>query len=152
MKPITLTIPPKIARMLKKNEARFNITIENQILNLLQDSFNKSKAKEELSIKKLNAIKSVVSEVYGITTDLYISRSRKRELTEPRFTAIYFTKKFTKLSLKSIGENYCRIDHSSVINAVNSYEDLLWSDKKIKQLHPIIEAEIINRFNIENYV
>lgn len=74
----------------------------------------------------------LVCEYYKIS-DLNIkSKSKKRIFTIPRMIAMYFLSKKTKLSLTSIGKMFGGRDHSTVIYAIQTIEDLEFSDKKIK--------------------
>lgn len=59
-----------------------------------------------------------------------ISQCRKRELTVCRQICMFYIKKMTKLSLKSIGAMFDGRDHSTVIYAIQTIEDLMDTDKK----------------------
>lgn len=61
------------------------------------------------------------------------SQSRKREFTVPRQVSMYFMKHKTTLSLKAIGEMFDGRDHSTVIYACQTVEDLIDTDRKFAQ-------------------
>lgn len=61
------------------------------------------------------------------------SKTRKREVAEARQIAMYFIKKYTKISLIEIGKIFNR-DHSTVIYSIKNIESLKDSDKNINYL------------------
>lgn len=81
-------------------------------------------------------IKGVVLQYYGISESIIFSKSRKREHVTPRQIAIYLIKKHTTLSLVGIGKNLVEghiFDHSTVIHAIKTIENLLSYDKCINK-------------------
>ena len=50
----------------------------------------------------------------------------------PRQVAMYFCKRFTQLTLALIGENFGGRDHSTVIHALESVEDMMKTDSNFK--------------------
>jgi chromosomal replication initiator protein len=60
------------------------------------------------------------------------SPTRKREIVQARQISMYLSKSLTKSSLKSIGAFYGGRDHSTVIYACQTVEDLIDTDKKFK--------------------
>jgi chromosomal replication initiator protein len=58
-------------------------------------------------------------------------KSRLREIVLPRQTAMYLAKELTNLSLKSIGYHFGGRDHSTVIHAIQTVNDLMDTDKDI---------------------
>lgn len=148
---MNIKIPRHIHQMLAKNARKYNLTPEQQILNMLQDKFIKSKITIDTQSYIVKVVKNVVSDYYRLPADVFITRSRKRELCEPRFAAIYFSKKFTKFSLRAIGEHFCGVDHSSVIHAVNTYDDLIFSDSRIRNLSENINQAIKDELQKQGY-
>jgi len=73
-----------------------------------------------------------VSTVTGITHEAMKSHSRKREIVEARFIAMWFIKEETALSLKEIGGCFGGRDHSTAIHAIQTINDLLITDKKLQ--------------------
>ena len=53
---------------------------------------------------------------------------RKKEIVIARQVAMYFSKDFTNHSLKSIGNHFGGRDHSTVIHAVQSVNDMIDTD------------------------
>jgi len=57
---------------------------------------------------------------------------KKREIVIPRQVAMYFCKRYTQLTLALIGENFGGRDHSTVIHALESVEDMMKTDANFK--------------------
>jgi len=57
---------------------------------------------------------------------------KKREIVIPRQVAMYFCKRYTQLTLALIGENFGGRDHSTVIHALESVEDMMKADPNFK--------------------
>ena len=55
--------------------------------------------------------------------ELVKSSTRKREIIQARFTICYFMKEILDLPLKSIGLILGKRDHSSIIHAISTYSD-----------------------------
>jgi len=60
--------------------------------------------------------------------------SRKHEVCFSRQVCYYFVRTTTSLGLKSIGNLFGRKDHSTVLHACNTVNNLCDSDKKIKAM------------------
>lgn len=73
-----------------------------------------------------------VSKLYKVTLADLCSPSRRRELVEPRHSAMYVLYKKGGFSLERIGEIFDR-DHSSVLHAVQRVEERRESDPRLKQ-------------------
>ena len=72
--------------------------------------------------------------IISIKVDLEAMKSKvkKREIVIPRQTAMYFCKRYTQLTLALIGENFGGRDHSTVIHALESVEDMMKTDANFK--------------------
>ena len=68
------------------------------------------------------------------------SARRSRTVARPRQVAMYFSKDFTNNSLKSIGFHFGGRDHSTVIHAVQSVNDMIDTDNIFRK-----NIEEINR-------
>jgi chromosomal replication initiator protein len=86
-------------------------------------------ATKEISIE---VIQKVVCEFYNIPVDTVKSKTRKREIVQARQIAMFFAKDFTKASLKNIGSHFGNRDHSTVIHACQTVNDLMDTDKKFR--------------------
>jgi chromosomal replication initiator protein len=77
-------------------------------------------------------IQQIVCEYFSIPEDLVRARTRKREVVQARQVAMYFSKQFTKHSLKTIGLHFGGRDHSTVIHANQSVENQIDTDHKFR--------------------
>jgi chromosomal replication initiator protein len=89
----------------------------------------------------------LVCDFYNIPVEAVKSKTRKREIVQARQIAMYFTKDLTKSSLKNIGIFFGGRDHSTVIHACQTVNDLIETDKKFRHDVEEIEKRIkINTF------
>lgn len=88
------------------------------------------KVQKEITIE---TIQEVVGEHLSIGPDLMRAKTRKREIVQARQIAMYFAKDLTKHSLKSIGNHFGGRDHSTVIHALQTVNDLMATDKSFKK-------------------
>ena len=80
------------------------------------------------TIKKME---SLVSEVTGVEED-FRKISRKRELVQSRQLSMTILKEETTLSLAKIGAEYGK-DHATVLHAVKTINNLMDTDKKLRE-------------------
>ncbi|UCS93466.1 chromosomal replication initiator protein DnaA [Echinicola marina] len=80
----------------------------------------------------IDFIQKTVSDYYGIKLDDLKAKTRKKEIVVARQVAMYFSKEFTNHSLKSIGYHFGGRDHSTVIHAVQTVNDLIETDTAFK--------------------
>ena len=78
-------------------------------------------------------IQKTVSEFFKVSIDQLKDKTRKKEIVMARQLAMYFSKDYTNLSLKSIGYHFGGRDHSTVIHAVQTVNDLYDTDNKFKK-------------------
>jgi chromosomal replication initiator protein len=98
-----------------------------------------SNTTQEVSVEY---IVNVVCNNMNITTEDFYSKSKKREMVQARQLAMYFSKKYTKLSLAMIGQQCGGRDHATVIHALKTVSNLLDTDKKFRALASEIEKNI----------
>jgi chromosomal replication initiator protein len=77
-------------------------------------------------------IQNLVCEYFEVPIEMVKSQTRKREIVQARQISMYLAKAHTKSSLKSIGHFFGGRDHSTVIYACQTVEDLIDTDKKFK--------------------
>lgn len=75
-------------------------------------------------------IQNYVSNYFNIPVDLLKAKTRKREIVEARQIAMFLAKKFTDMSLKSIGQHFGNRDHSTVIHALTTVNDMMDTNRK----------------------
>lgn len=73
---------------------------------------------------KLQIITNVVCDYFKLEAKQLRAKSRKREITEPRYTIFYLARNLTRLSLESIGREF-RKDHCTVIHGEKLIGDLI---------------------------
>lgn len=97
--------------------------------------------------KKAEIIKRVICSYLGLQQTLISSRGRKGHIVEARQMAMYFIRKFTRLSLKQTGLEFGGLDHSTVIHAVHTVDNTLTYDKlyvrKFKDVEKMIKQTLI---------
>ena len=88
--------------------------------------------KEIQSDVSVDFIQKTVSDYFKVELDLMKGKVKKREIVIPRQVAMYFCKRYTQLTLALIGENFGGRDHSTVIHALESVEDMMKADANFK--------------------
>jgi chromosomal replication initiator protein len=102
------------------------------------DKFVKNTSRE-ISI---DYIQKVVSDYFNIPIDMINSKTRKREIVQARQIAMYFSKKFTKSSLATIGIHCGNKDHATVLHACRTVNNLIDTDKQFRVYVDEIEKKI----------
>ncbi|HTN45223.1 MAG TPA: chromosomal replication initiator protein DnaA [Flavipsychrobacter sp.] len=78
-------------------------------------------------------IQKMVCEYFHIPYDRLLAKTRKREVVQARQITMYLAKKFTKSSLKNIGEHFGGFDHTTVIHSCQTVENLMDTDSEYKE-------------------
>lgn len=91
-----------------------------------------------------------IFEALEVNLSVIKSTSRKREFVEARQLAMYLIHKHMICSLKSIGNHFGGRDHSTVIYAINTVNDLLDTDAKFKLKVDQVEKKLLSNFNFGN--
>jgi chromosomal replication initiator protein len=98
----------------------------------------KRTVKEIATDRKINVsidnITKTVCSVLNIDENKLRDKTRKKEIVLARQLAMFFSKELTKSSLKTIGLHFGGRDHSTVIHACNSIEQMRHADLSIKNL------------------
>jgi chromosomal replication initiator protein len=98
----------------------------------------KRTVKEIATDRKINVsidnITKTVCSVLNIDENKLRDKTRKKEIVLARQLAMFFSKELTKSSLKTIGLHFGGRDHSTVIHACNSIEQMRHEDISIKNL------------------
>ncbi len=106
------------------NKKEIDISLAKQMLK----NFIKNTSKEI----SMEYIQKLVCEYFEVPVEMVKSKTRKREIVQARQISMYLAKSHTKTSLKSIGAFFGGRDHSTVIYACQTVEDLIDTDKKFK--------------------
>ncbi len=78
-------------------------------------------------------IQKMVCEYFHLPYDRLLAKTRKREVVQARQITMYLAKKFTKSSLKNIGEHFGGFDHTTVIHSCQTVENLMDTDTEYKE-------------------
>ena len=106
------------------NKKEIDLPLAKQMLKNFIKNSNK-----EISIEY---IQKLVCEYFEVPVEMLKSQTRKREIVQARQISMYLAKGHTKSSLKSIGMHFGGRDHSTVIYACQTVEDLIDTDKKFR--------------------
>lgn len=77
-------------------------------------------------------IQKTVSEYFKVHLDDLKAKTRKKEIVIARQVAMFFSKEYTNHSLKSIGYHFGGRDHSTVIHAVQSVNNMVETDARFR--------------------
>ncbi len=90
------------------------------------DKYVKNTSKE-ISI---DYIQKIISDYFNIPVEMIVSKTRKREIVQARQLAMFFSKKYTKSSLATIGLHCGNKDHATVLHACKTVSNLVDTDKQ----------------------
>lgn len=113
-----------------------NITVE--LAKQMIDKFVKNTS-HEISIE---FIQKVTADYFDISIEKMNSRTRKREITQARQIAMYFSKKLTTASLTIIGQECGKRDHATVLHACKTVSNLYETDKQYRSWVDEIERQL----------
>ncbi len=82
----------------------------------------------------MNRLTEYVCTFYGVEPAMVRSKSRKREHSEPRQVCMMLIKRHKKITDSQVGDYYGKRDHASIIAAANRIEDLMETEKELKQI------------------
>lgn len=106
----------------------------------------KKTVKEIATDRKINItiddISKAVCHHLNIPENKIREKTRKKEIVLARQLAMYFSKELTKSSLKTIGLHFGGRDHSTVIHACNSVEQMHKSDNSMRELIDSIKNKL----------
>lgn len=95
----------------------------------------------------IDFIQKTCADYYDIKLVDLKAKTRKKEIVTARQVAMYFSKEFTNHSLKSIGYHFGGRDHSTVIHAVQTVNDLIETDTTFKAA----VTELRKKFKMRSY-
>jgi len=116
-----------ISLMAQSSFNRKNITTD--LAKGIVEKFVKN-TKKEISI---DHIQKVVSDYFQMDVSTLQSKTRKRHIVQARQLAMFFSKKFTKASLASIGTKIGHRDHATVLHACKTVDNLAFTDKQFRK-------------------
>ncbi|HMN49960.1 MAG TPA: chromosomal replication initiator protein DnaA [Ignavibacteriaceae bacterium] len=111
----------------------------------------KKTVKEIATDRKVNItiddISKAVCSYLNIAENKLREKTRKKEIVLARQLAMYFSKELTKSSLKTIGLHFGGRDHSTVIHACNSIEEMKNNDNSMKELIEGIRTKLVLNYS-----
>ncbi len=107
------------------NKKEIDIDLAKRVMK----NFVKTAAKE----MTIENIQKLVCEYFNLPYDRLLAKTRKREVVQARQITMYLAKKFTKSSLKNIGEHFGGFDHTTVIHSCQTVENLMDTDTEYKE-------------------
>lgn len=118
-------------------------TLTDAIINLelAEEVVGRTEEVVEKSVD-LDDIQTAVCEYYNLDVKDIQTKSRKREVAQARQVAMYLARKYTKKSLAVIGSEIGNRDHATVLHACKTVENLLETDKTIRQSLDSIESKL----------
>ncbi len=99
------------------------------------------KVHRELSV---DYIMETVCNHFGVDVDILQTNTRKREIVQARQIAMYFSKSLTNSSLSAIGAKIGKRDHSTVLHAFKTVNNLIETDRDFKNQLQTIESQLKN--------
>ena len=120
--------------LISLNKKEITLDLAKQMI----DKYVKNTARE-ISIEY---IQKVVSDYFSIPIDVINSKTRKREIVQARQISMYFSKRYTKSSLATIGLHCGNKDHATVLHACRTVNNLTETDKQFKNYISEIEKKI----------
>ena len=95
----------------------------------------------------IDFIQKTVADYYSIQVDELKDKTRKKEIVIARQVSMYFCKDFTNHSLKSIGYHFGGRDHSTVIHAIQTVNDIMETDTSFRNA----VNELKKKFKMRSY-
>lgn len=80
----------------------------------------------------IDFIQKLVCDYFEVPSEMVKAKTRKREIVQARQIAMFLAKQHTKSSLKLIGKHFGGKDHSTVIHACHTVDNLSQIDKKFR--------------------
>jgi chromosomal replication initiator protein len=116
--------------------------IDIDLVKRVMKNFVKTAAREVT----IENIQKLVCNYFQMPYDRLMMKTRRREVVQARQITMYLAKKFTKNSLKHIGQHFGGFDHTTVIHSCQTVEDLMDSDNSYK----VQMQEILHKLQLES--
>lgn len=152
---ITLTID--VAQVIADYEADTRALVGKLVTLITTAEDRKTALTKEFALETLNKLPatkrqtqplnpqkviSYVSDFFNQPTQAVLGTSRIKTLTLPRHIAMYILKEDLHLNYKVIGQTFSGRDHTSVLHAIKKVNQLIKTDRQIKQDLTQIRADL----------
>lgn len=152
----SLDLPPEIYQFIATHITSNIRELEGALIRLLAySSLNGQDIDLELAksllkdvcIRKSKAIsieyiQQATADYFGFPDDMLRAKTRKKEIAQARQICMFLCKQMTDNSLKTIGLHFGGRDHSTVIHAVNTVDEMMHEDKKTREIVEAIKNKI----------
>ena len=109
-------------------------------IELAQSIIDKS-VKNNRNDLTIDHIQQIIADYFGLDIESLYSKTRKRNVLQARQLAMFFSKKYTKNSLSTIGSQIGQRDHATVLHACKTVENLIETDRAFKKYVSDLETK-----------
>ena len=92
----------------------------------------------------IDHIQQIIADYFNLDIESLHSKTRKRNVVQARQLAMFFSKKYTKSSLSTIGSQIGQRDHATVLHACKTVENLIETDREFKKYVSDLETKFSN--------
>lgn len=90
-------------------------------------------------------IKEIVCNFFGISKQQMDIKTKERDVVFPRQVCMALMRKYTTLSLAGIGARFGGYDHSTVMHAIQTVNNLFDTDEEFKKNYLTLQDIIMNK-------
>ena len=109
---------------------------------IAQAAFNRKEYSIELAQSIIDkSVKNNKADYFNLDIESLHSKTRKRNVVQARQLAMFFSKKYTKNSLSTIGSQIGQRDHATVLHACKTVENLIETDRAFKKYVSDLETK-----------
>ena len=109
-------------------------------IELAQSIIDKS-VKNNRNDLTIDHIQQIIADYFGLDIESLHSKTRKRNVVQARQLVMFFSKKYTKNSLSTIGSQIGQRDHATVLHACKTVENLIETDRAFKKYVSDLETK-----------
>ena len=89
----------------------------------------------------IDHIQQTIADYFNLDIESLHSKTRKRNVVQARQLAMFFSKKYTKSSLSTIGSQIGQRDHATVLHACKTVQNLIETDREFKKYVSDLETK-----------
>ena len=89
----------------------------------------------------IDHIQQIIADYFNLDIESLHSKTRKRNVVQARQLAMFFSKKYTKSPLSTIGSQIGQRDHATVLYACKTVENLIETDREFKKYVSDLETK-----------
>ena len=109
-------------------------------IELAQSIIDKS-VKNNKNDLTIDHIQQIIADYFNLDIESLHSKTRKRNVVQARQLAMFFSKKYTKNSLSTIGSQIGQRDQATVLHACKTVENLIETDRAFKKYVSDLETK-----------